>query len=204
MVDLLKAFGRGILYVFAFPFFILALVLFGAYGFFAFLIQLVRSVIYFFTGQKFFPELPEDKELRLQKEGANPQTEDDDEEEEPQQPIKQEEEIIFEEKYDEDDFLEEPVPQKTVIMPNPAPTQTVEEACFQEETKPEPEAEEKPEPEVEESPLADLLNPFEDNEEDEEEVLDVYRPKGSAETFEYEDDNEEDDTNNGVNIKFDD
>ena len=36
-----------------------------------------------------------------------------------------------------------------------------------------------------------------------EEVLETYHPKGSDESFDYEDD-EEDTTNNGVNIKFDD
>ena len=69
MVSLLKTFGKGILYVLGFPFFLIALVLFGVIGLFAFIFQLIRSIIYFFTGQKFFPELPEDKELRLLKEG---------------------------------------------------------------------------------------------------------------------------------------
>ena len=68
MVDLLKAFGRGILYVLAFPFFIVVLAVFAVIGFIAFIFQLIKSVIFFFTGQKFFPELPEDKQLRLMKE----------------------------------------------------------------------------------------------------------------------------------------
>lgn len=70
MVSLLKTFGKGILYVLGFPFFVLALVLFGVVGLFLFAFQLIKSVFYFFTGRKFFPELQEDKELRLLKEKA--------------------------------------------------------------------------------------------------------------------------------------
>lgn len=200
MVDLIKAFGRGILYVFAFPFFVLALALFGAYGLLAFIFQIFKSIIYFFTGQKFFPELPEDKQLRLMHEAANPTTAVEQEQEkvvEEPESIPQEQQLVFEERYDEDDFLEEPSPETQQVQ-----EKTVEEACFQEEIKPEPVPPvEESKPEVEESALTDLLNPTE--EEDEEEVLETYRPKGSDESFDYEDD-EEDTTNNGVNIKFDD
>ena len=77
MVDLLKAFGRGILYILCFPFFLVALAIFAVIGLLAFIFQLIKSIIYFFTGQKFFPELPEDKELRLMREAEqarnNPQ-----------------------------------------------------------------------------------------------------------------------------------
>ena len=70
MIGLLKAFGKGILYVIGAPFFVVALVLFGAIGLLAFIFQIFKSIIFFFTGQKFFPELPEDKELRLKREAA--------------------------------------------------------------------------------------------------------------------------------------
>ena len=70
MIGLLKMFGKGILYVIGFPFFVLALLLFGLVGVFLFIFQLIKSIFYFFTGRKFFPELPEDKELRLMKEKA--------------------------------------------------------------------------------------------------------------------------------------
>ena len=77
MVDLLKAFGRGIIYVICFPFFIVALAIFAVIGLLAFIFQLIKSIIFFYTGQKFFPELPEDKELRLMQEAEearrNPQ-----------------------------------------------------------------------------------------------------------------------------------
>ena len=70
MVNLLKTFGKGILYIIGLPFFIVALVIFGVVGIFLFIFQLFKSIFYFFTGQKFFPELPEDKELRLRQEAA--------------------------------------------------------------------------------------------------------------------------------------
>ena len=71
MIDLLKAFGRGVLYIILFPFFVLAIAIFAIIGLFAFIFQLVKSIIFFFTGRKFFPELPEDRELRLMFEAAN-------------------------------------------------------------------------------------------------------------------------------------
>lgn len=80
MIGLLKMFGKGILYVIGFPFFVLALLLFGVVGIFLFVFQLVKSIFYFFTGRKFFPELPEDKELRLLKEKAAAKAEEGDEE----------------------------------------------------------------------------------------------------------------------------
>ena len=67
MIGLLKMFGKGILYVIGFPFFVAALLIFGAIGIFLFAFQLIKSIFYFFTGRKFFPELPEDQELRLMK-----------------------------------------------------------------------------------------------------------------------------------------
>ena len=70
MIGLLKMFGKGILYVIGFPFFVAALLIFGAVGILLFLFQLIKSIIYFFTGKKFFPELPEDRELRLMRERA--------------------------------------------------------------------------------------------------------------------------------------
>ncbi|HHT67400.1 MAG TPA: hypothetical protein GX010_04205 [Erysipelotrichaceae bacterium] len=74
MVDLLKMFGKGILYVIGLPFFIVALLLFAAFGLIAFIFQLLLSIFYFFTGQKFFPELPEDKKLRQMRAKANEKT----------------------------------------------------------------------------------------------------------------------------------
>ena len=70
MVNLLKTFGKGILYIIGFPFFVVALLIFGVIGIFLFIFHLIKSIIYFFTGQKFFPELPEDKQLRLKQEAA--------------------------------------------------------------------------------------------------------------------------------------
>ena len=128
MVSLLKTFGRGILYVLGLPFFILALLIFAVIGLFAFLFQAIKSIIFFFTGQRFFPELPEDKELRLLKEKQNT-------------PMEANKDIIT--PYHEIKDMEEPqedlmsnltrenAPEVTPTpTPTPAPAASVEEACF--------------------------------------------------------------------------
>ena len=222
MVDLLKAFGRGILYILCFPFFLVALAIFAVIGLLAFIFQLIKSIFYFFTGQKFFPELPEDKELRLMKEAEeaknNPQPQP-----QPQVNNQDQDGLLYEETYDEDDFLEEPTPE----TPLPRQETTIEEVVFEEEPAPEvapiqtpveetpapqPQVQEevKPEPVKElipddhEDPLDDFLDPFGEDSKpvEEEEELEVYRPKGTTDdTYSID---EDDDTDSGVNINFDD
>ena len=222
MVDLLKAFGRGILYILCFPFFLVALAIFAVIGLLAFIFQLIKSIFYFFTGQKFFPELPEDKELRLMKEAEeaknNPQPQS-----QPQVNNQGQGGLLYEETYDEDDFLEEPTPE----TPLPRRQTTIEEVVFEEEPAPEvapvqapveetpapqPQVQEevKPEPVKElipddhEDPLDDFLDPFGEDSKpvEEEEELEVYRPKGTTDdTYSID---EDDDTDSGVNINFDD
>ena len=221
MVDLLKAFGRGILYILCFPFFLVALVLFAVIGLLAFLFQLIKSIIFFFTGQKFFPELPEDKELRLMREAEeaknNPQPQPQPQPQVNNQPYQGG--LLYEETYDEDDFLEEP----TGEAPLPRQQATIEEVVFEEEPreevspiqapveeKPAPIVQEvnRPEPEPskellhEEDSQDDFLDPFDVEEQQaEEEELEVYQPKGTTDdTYSID----EDDTDSGVNINFDD
>ena len=224
MVDLLKAFGRGILYVILCPFFLVVLALFAVIGLLAFIFQLFKSIFYFFTGQKFFPDLPEDKELRLKREAEeaarNPQPQP-----QAQPQAKPQNNLVFEEMLDENDFVEEPAPIVTPIS-RPAP-QSVEQACFQEEVKPAPApqpapapapAPRMPEPEPEpvkeelisdkdadDAPLSDFLDPFNDEpvmRDESNEILEVYKPKGNNDYTDADD--YEDDTDSGVNIKFDD
>ena len=226
MVDLLKAFGRGILYVILCPFFLVVLALFAVIGLLAFIFQLFKSIFYFFTGQKFFPELPEDKELRLKREAEeaarNPQPQP-----QVQPQAKPQNNLVFEEMLDENDFVEEPAPIVTPIS-RPAP-QSVEQACFQEEVKPAPApqsapapapAPRMPEPEPEpvkeelisdkdadDAPLSDFLDPFNDEpvmRDESNEILEVYKPKGNNDYTDADEYEDEDDTDSGVNIKFDD
>ena len=227
MVDLLKAFGRGILYVILCPFFLLVLALFAVIGLLAFIFQLFKSIFYFFAGLKFFPELPEDKELRLKREAEeaarNPQPQPQAQPQVNQTPNN----LVFEEMLDENDFVEEPAPVVTPIS-RPAP-QSVEQACFQEEVKPTPAPapqpapapapvarmpEPEPEPvkeelvsdkEADDAPLADFLDPFNDEpimRDESNEILEVYKPKGNNDYTDADD--YEDDTDNGVDIRFDD
>ena len=227
MIELLKAFGRGILYIICFPFFVVAIVFFAAIGLLAFIFQIIKSVIFFFTGQKFFPELPEDRELRLRREAEEaknnpapaPQTQ-------PATPVEPKEvvpsSLIFEETFNEKDFEEEPTP--TVVIspsPQPVPAPVVEEKPV----VPEPQVEQTPSPVEEEKPeeikdddeptdvepvfisddstLEDILNPSNKKPEEEEEVLEEYKPKETDDSL-LVDDEEEDPTSGGVDINYDD
>ena len=205
MVNLLKTFGKGILYIIGFPFFLVALLLFGVVGLFLFVFQLIKSIIYFFTGQKFFPELPEDKELRLRKEAAyaanNPQNTVQ------QQPRQEDQSIIY--PFVEQEPEDEPLP----IMEEPKEYRTVEEACFK-EPEPEPELEDdilqslaREEPQFEEPEEEPAIEPEETTletsvpvqEEEPEEVLEEYVPAGTN----YESDYEEENADIGVDIDYD-
>ena len=203
MIGLLKAFGKGLLYVIGLPFFLLALAIFAVIGLFLFIYQIIRSIIYFFTGQKFFPELPEDKELRLKKEAAESGNVIID------QPVEEHQDIIT-------PLIEE---RPMVSEPEETSFETVEEACFKEAPiiKEEPEEdvfetltrEERIEPEEQEIIEEDdsfgqmqeeTLKTAEEEEitiEDEE--LEEYIPKGSS----IASDIDEEDTNNGVDIDYD-
>ena len=213
MLNLLKTFGKGILYVIGLPFFLVALLLFAVFGILAFLFQVIKSIIFFFTGQKFFPELPEDKELRLLREGPvitnSPET--------PTVPPTQDAQPIIVP-------LSEQVEQPEVEV-NQEPT--IEEACFNQEQEQEIEEEE-----IEQSPLQNLLDDepkeeqFEEEkiveeepeideeettvletsdskveEEEEVEELDTYFPRSSNYGDQFNDDDDDDDSDGGVNIE---
>lgn len=199
MVNLLKTFGKGILYVIGLPFFIVALVIFGAIGLIAFVFQLIKSIFFFFTGQKFFPELPEDKELRLKMEQVNnPYTNMNNEMEDN---LYQEEPV----------FEESPLVKNDKVEPQPVAS-PIEEACFKDETIVPSFEESKEEMEdtltenIEpEEPFKDPLDDIEEKtletsepKEEPEEELETYVPNRSS-YKEVEDDT----TDNGVKIDYD-
>ena len=197
MIGLLKAFGKGILYVIGAPFFVVALVLFGAIGLLAFIFQIFKSIIFFFTGQKFFPELPEDKELRLKREAASRK------EEEVQEERKTDfSNIIFEEEIP----ISNPEPS-TVVMKRNEPEPTIEQTVFEDSSSLEDfiNDEEKEELIEEEEPVEEERTVLETNNEkeieEEFEELETYVPRSST----YSDVNDEDDNNadSGVDIKYD-
>ncbi|MBO7573877.1 MAG: hypothetical protein J6T25_03785 [Bacilli bacterium] len=208
MIGLLKAFGKGLLYVIGFPFFLLALLVFAVIGLLLFIYQIIRSIIYFFTGQKFFPELQEDKELRLRKEAANSANEIID------QPIEEHQDIVM-------PLIEE---RPMVSEPEGNSFETVEEACFNDtplkQEEPEEEEEDvlasltRDEPVKQETVEEEIIeedNSFEEMKEEtlktaedeltiaEDEELEEYIPKGSSITT----DIDEEDTSNGVDIDYD-
>ena len=196
MIGLLKAFGKGILYVIGAPFFVVALVLFGAIGLLAFIFQVFKSIIFFFTGQKFFPELPEDKELRLKREAAM-----------------QKEEPVVEENNDEiiSPIFEEEIPMPEIkeaplFIQENKPEPTIEETVFQDTSSLEDfvNEEELPEDNYEEETVEEnhtVLETSEELEAEEElEELETYVPRSSTYT---EASDDEDNTDSGVDIKYD-
>lgn len=200
MVSLLKTFGKGILYVIGLPFFLVALVLFGAVGLIAFIVQLFMSIFYFFSGRKFFPDLPEDLELRALREG--PRVSDNDEEEKEEEPITQ----AYTEPYT--------MPQQeqpTFIYPffEEAPKQeetiTEETPVNEEESEPElpiEEEEQKPDPVLfndNDSSVEETIETTSEEEDEEEEELETYVPRSSS--FSVNDDDTEEES--GVDIKYD-
>ena len=193
MVNLLKTFGKGILYIIGLPFFIVALVIFGVVGIFLFIFQLFKSIFYFFTGQKFFPELPEDKELRLRQEaafaGANNSQPID------QEPVEEKEGAYVPPMLHEASLVEEPSFEEEASN-NDNDYQSVEEACFKEEETSNEVFTELGRDEPEQS-----INLSESKiEEPKEEELEEYIPKGST----FVDDIDEEDTNSGgVDIDYD-
>ena len=226
MVSLLKTFGKGVLYVIGLPFFILALLLFAIYGLGAFLFQAIKSIIYFFTGQKFFPELPEDKQLRLKQEAAyaaahpentifeqDPMVQENIESpmieqvafsEEPayEKPIYQEPKYrpLYEEPLFNEPKLEEPLPKQEPEIEEPKVEEEaplLEEATFEQEENDEDVLSELTRDEPEHS----IDTSIEEKEEPvDDEPLEEYVPRGST----YLDDVEEDDASTGgVDIDYD-
>lgn len=204
MLNLLKTFGKGILYVIGLPFFLLALILFAAFGLLAFIFQLIKSIVFFFTGQKFFPELPEDRELRLMQEKANqPPVQDT--------PVEQTNNQV------PPQFVPFPQPQDSVNEQPLDHEPTIEETVFNE---PNYQQTTEPEDSEETAPLEDLVDDSEqeediteeetvletseevEQEEEKEEELETYVPLSSKYDDQIDDD-DDDGSEGGVNIGYD-
>ena len=212
MINLLKAFGRGILYVIGLPFFLVALAIFGAIGLIAFIFQIIKSIIFFFTGQKFFPELPEDKELRLMQEAANAPAQPVNNGYVPQEETQSIITPIKEEPLYREQPVIQPVPEPT---PAPAPAPSIEEACFNEPTSFEEKIEEELGPTQEQEPvyeepaeekhtvLETANDVQEESDEEEFEELETYVPRSSNYSSIDDDDEDDNDTHSGVDINYD-
>ena len=175
--------------------------LFGAIGLMAFIFQIFKSIILFFTGQKFFPELPEDKELRLKREAAVRKDE----------PVQEDRStdfsnIIFEEEIP----ISNPEPTP-IVMERNEPEPTIEETVFEDTSSledfiNEEEEEELPEDTIEEEPIQEEHTVLETSkepevEEEEFEELETYVPRSS--TYSDANDEEDNNTDSGVDIKYD-
>lgn len=61
MLDFLKIFGYGVLYVILLPLIILFFALYALYCIFVFLVMLIKAVVAFFRGRSLFDSMAEDK-----------------------------------------------------------------------------------------------------------------------------------------------
>ena len=205
MISLLKTFGKGILYVIGAPFFIVALALFGAIGLLAFIFQIIKSIIYFFTGQKFFPELAEDKKLRLMQEEAAQEKE----------AAKTSDVFspLYEEPKVDSEYEKQQAAQPEPIFVQrtaPQPAKTIEEAIFEDTSSLEDFINEQEEKEVSEESIEETkleedhtlleTNEAPKQEEEEFEELETYVPRSS--TYSEASDDEENDTDSGVDIDY--
>ena len=216
MVNLLKTFGKGILYIIGFPFFIVALLIFGVIGIFLFIFHLFKSIIFFFTGQKFFPELPEDKELRLKQEAAYAAAHPEETIIDQDPSLQENNDPVPPPMIEQVAFSEEPEYEKPIYQ-EPKYRPLYEEPTYNEPKVEEPVQEQQPEPSIEsevQEEAAELeeartrdepeqsidTSLGEKPEEPEDEELEQYVPKGST----YLDDIEEDDASTGgVDIDYD-
>lgn len=190
-MSVLKAVGRGILYVIALPFFLLLLALVGIAGLFLIIFMFVKSIILFFTGRSLDDDLPEDVKANEIKEGRS--------------------HTIIQTIPDEDDVNDD-VKTETINQ-NPVPPRqdsTIEQAVFGDDFIPE-EPKETVQPPVEEKPV-EQPKPVEedkpiieetkiDSHVDEIDVGSQYTPKtGSDRFFSL---NEEEEEDSGVTITYD-
>ena len=60
MSNFFKNFGKGLLYILAFPFILVGLALYCVFGLFVYIFQLFKLVFLFFTGRTLFTDLEED------------------------------------------------------------------------------------------------------------------------------------------------
>lgn len=76
MLNFLKSFGLGLLYMILSPVLLVILAMYGLYGIYNFFVELIKGLIRFFQGKPFFPPFDEDiKAENILNRGLNPQSE---------------------------------------------------------------------------------------------------------------------------------
>lgn len=64
MINFLKNFGKGILYVLVLPFLLIGLALYAVVALFVFIFLAIKGLVLFFSGRSLYEDLPEDKEAK--------------------------------------------------------------------------------------------------------------------------------------------
>ena len=200
MLNLIKKFAQGILYVLTFPVFLVLLAIFAVYGLLIMFIEGIRFIYNFFTGRNIHGELEEDVAARKIIEANNPNKVQD-EEKEPEikedEPTPLEQFRVIEEPEEIVEHELPPVVEEKAIKEEPLEDLS-SIAFIDEENKSE---------EVEEISIFDNFlkeeekEPIEEKKEEvdtiEEEII-MYKPRGNDEEIIIEDDEEEEEENDST------
>lgn len=210
MSGFFKSIGKGILYLFVLPFFLIVLAAYAVFGLFVFIFLFFKSIILFFTGRSLNIELPEDIKAKEIIKSSMPQSGN---------PVVQQQSVRQED-------VSSPI-APAIISPSNNPqgsnaspvhqNETVEEACFgedeptsetKEETINEPSTEPSPiETQTPEAPIPEVITkPVIDTPVDNSHVdtisTDTYTPKKSDFDDQDDDQDDGDDGDSGVDIKY--
>lgn len=204
MESLFKSFGKGLLYLFVLPFFLLVITGYAIVGLFAFIFLFFKSVILFFCGRSLDIELPEDKKAKAIIQNAIPASAN---------PV-----------INQNSVAPQPAPNNVTPIPSPVPStpvnsdpHSVEEACFGQK---EPSSIEKNEPKqtvivaqtppqtkpaIPEVPLKKdeiVIDKKHDSSLKNNISQEKYSPKKTSFTDESFEDKETDDSHDGIDINF--
>ena len=203
---ILKAVGRGFLYILGLPLFLLVLSITAVCGLFMLVFMFFKSIVLFFTGRSLNDDLPEDKKAKEIKEGKKPTATP------APQPV--EEEPVVSAPIQEQ---QQPIVQTIIVnqQPNPEPNEveveTIDPISQPVETESEPVFEEEPETDLPSDfapVIEDEPEPLPSNDEvsvEEEPVKEInigqYTPHTDKERF-FDEVDEEDEEDTGVDIIY--
>ena len=80
VVGFFKSFGKGLLYIVLFPLILLVIAIWGVYGLVIFVIQLIKTIILFFSGRTLSSDLEEDLKAKAILSGDTGKVEEKEEE----------------------------------------------------------------------------------------------------------------------------
>ena len=204
MVNFLKNFGKGILYILVLPFLVVALAIYAVVGIFVFIFLAIKGLFLFFTGRSLYDDLPEDKEAKKRL-GI---THEEEKREDPQQGATYQESTFEEEPIGADPFY---VPEYLKETKSDSESEAEEEVIEHEDDIPsfmeEPPVEETAETPIEHEPESIekpvLEEPQESIVEPEEDVISSEKTMQNTAILDISEVEDDDDDSNGNGIDID-